>query len=231
MHTAKLNREYALRMGAVGLLMLAVCGWSVYDGHIAWPRENAKLEAARPLLAATNLTAEAWLGTEADGTSPLQAVFAKQGTPPPKKLIRKLGQLQLPPRVTEHREETRARLERQVVELFAAPVYSEHDLKSQDYQALATGIAGLVLLFIPFSKRSKRYVSDDDGLHGSGFGGDIAYKEIKAIDWRLWQKKGIVDLETPKGRIRLDAWHFAGIKGIVEDIVAKRPELNHEKNA
>lgn len=231
MHTAKLNREYALRMGAVGLLMLAVCVWSVYDGHVAWPRENAKLEAARPLLAETNRTAEAWLEAAEDGSSPLDAVFAEQGTTPPKKLLRKLGQLQLPARVTEHREEMRARLEQQVAELFVRPVYSEHDLMSQNYQAIATGIAGLVLLFIPFSKRKKRYVSDEDGLHGTGFGGDIPYSEIKSVDWRLWGKKGIVDLATPKGRIRLDAWHFAGIKDIVADIVAKRPDLNDEKSA
>ena len=231
MHTAKLNREYALRMSAVGLLMLAVCGWSVYDGHVAWPRENAKLEAARPLLTATNRTAEAWLETGENGLTPLQDAFATKGLTPPKKLIRKLGQLQLPSRVTENREEMRTKLEQQVVELFGHPVYNEHDLMSQNYQAIATRIAGLVLLFIPFSKRSTRYVSDEDGLHGNGFGGDLAYSDIKSIDWRLWQKKGIVDLETPKGRIRLDAWHFAGIKEIVADIEAKRPELNHEKNA
>ena len=160
MAEAKLNREYALRVLCVGALMFGVCVWSVYDGKVAWPRINAQMETARPDLLATNMTAEAWMTYE-DGATPLMRVFAKHQAQVPKKLVKKVGELRLPNRVTENRDAQRVALMKKVQEVFEAPVYSAHDLTGQTVQAVIALLLGAMALWAVLAKRGKRFVADD----------------------------------------------------------------------
>ncbi|MBR4170355.1 MAG: hypothetical protein IKR48_01740 [Kiritimatiellae bacterium] len=232
----KLNREYGWRIAGIGALMLAVCVWSIYDGKISYPRENSILEKARPfLLEQTNTvqTANGWLDS-ADGTpSALQAVFSRAEVQAsvPKKLIQKLGDLRLPDHITNEREKLREALNRQIGRIFNEPIYSDTDLITQYIQAAITGLLGIfAFLWLGYLSR-RSYRLDGEQLTGNGFGRDATIAEIQRIDWQLWKAKGIVTLYLPDRKVKLDAWHFAGVKEIVAEIVRLRPELDDTSHA
>ena len=93
--------------------------------------------------------------------------------------------------------------------------------------AIITALVAGWILFSVIPRINKVFVADENDLHGSGFGNDIIeYDDIKSIDWKLWDKKGIVKLILENNTsCTLDSWHFKGIKGVVETIVEKRPDL------
>ena len=226
MAEAKLNREYALRMMGVGTLMVGMCVWSLYDGQVAWPRQNDVLGQARPALLATNLTVEAWLTRDGDGRTLIEGVFAAKGSKTPSKLIKKLDELKVPgevPNKAAARDAQAMRLRK----LFENPVYSEHDLTSQFIQAIVTLALGILAFASLARKAGKRFVADEQALGGSGFGGAvIAYGDIARIDWSKWDEKGIVTLALKSGKSHtLDAWHYAGMSGVVAEIQKQRPDL------
>jgi len=223
---AKLNREYALRLLGVGALMIGLSLWSLYDGFVAWPRQNRALDVARSALLAQDLSAEAWLDRDAEGTRPIDAVFAAQGRRAPSKLVKKLGELRVPAAAAD-KERVRAMQTEQVRRLFEGPVYDTRDLRSQSIQAAVTlGLALLALLTVA-RKARLQFAADDSGLSGSGFGNvSIPYTELARIDWSKWDTKGIVVLTLRNGRRhQLDAWHFAGMTGLAEALRQHRPDL------
>ena len=232
MAEAKINREYALRILGIGALMVGICVWSLYDGSVAWPQCNQDMEKVRPMLVGTNLTAEAWLAREDDGgASLLDAAFAAQGVAKaPSKLVRKIGELRLPDS-TPDRDAARAAQIEQVHKTFEKPVYNEHDLQTQFVQATVTLLLGLWAFAVVGLKARKRFIADGNGLSGNGIGArPIAYADIQSIDWEKWDEKGIVKLALKTGgRLTLDGWHFAGITGVVDEIVKHRPELAQKK--
>jgi hypothetical protein len=226
MAEAKLNWEYALRLSGVGALMVGMCLWSLYDGLAAWPKKNRDLERARPVLLATNLTAEAWIAREEGGLSPFESVFREVGAGAPAKLIKKLGEMRLA-KASENRAEAREAQGKRVRALFENAVYSPHDLQTQFVQAAVTLALGLLAFASVGAKARRRYVADATGLYGSGFGKErYDYGEITAIEWSKWEEKGILTLKLKSGRtIRLDGWHFAGMPGIVDEINRHCPDL------
>lgn len=225
MAEAKLNREYALRLLGVGALMIGIGVWSIYDGQVAWPRKNSQLEAVRPALLATNLTAEAWLAVD-NGSSPLAKVFAARGFAVPSKLVKKVGELRLPDRITGDRDEKRAAFAKRLTEVFKAPVYSEHDLGGQTVQACIGFLLGLLAIGSIVLKFRTCYIADNNGLSGNGFGGNYAYSDISKIDWGKWDDKGIAYLYMKDKRlVKLDGWHFAGTPAIMAAIAEHRPDL------
>jgi len=226
MAEAKLNREYALRIMGVGTLMVGMCVWSLYDGRVAWPRQNAVLDQVRPALLATNLTAEAWVTREGDGQALIEGVFVAKGLKAPPKLIKKLVELKLPEQIPDNAAARDAQA-KQIRKLFENPVYSEHDLTSQFIQAAVTLALGLLAFGSLARKVGKRFVANDQALGGSGFGGAvIAYGDIVRIDRSKWDEKGIVTLTLKSGqRYKLDGWHFAGMADVVAEIQKRRPDL------
>jgi len=230
MAEAKLNREYAMRLMGVGALMVGICLWSLYDGRVAWPRQNRRMEEVRPALLATNLTAEAWLARGDAGVSPIEGAFVSRGFSAPSKLIKKLSEIRVPDTAAD-RDALRAAQAPRVAKVLKEPVYSEHDLKTQIVQAAVTLALGFYAFCLIGLKARKRYLADDAGLGGSGFGNrHIAYGDIKAIDWSKWDEKGILRLTLGSGvRHTLDGWHFAGMTGIADEIQKRRPDLCPKK--
>jgi len=226
MVTAKLNREYAIRIMGVGVMMLGICVWSLYDGTKAWPDVNKGMDIARPALLATNLTVTAWLARPEGERSLLDRTFATVGQTVPKKLTRKMGELKLPDRLANDTASRDAQA-KQLKALFEKPVYSDHDLQTQWIQAGITLLFGLLAFGVVGIKATKKFCADEKGLSGTGVGAKpLAYADIKAIDWSTWQDKGIVRLTCAnKAVVTLDGWHFSGITQIVEEIKKNRPAL------
>lgn len=226
MAEARLNREYAVRISGVGALLVGMCVWSLYDGMVAWPRQNAVMAQVRPVLLATQLTAEAWNDYSDAARSPLKEAFRVKGLAAPSKLIKKLSELELP-KADSATPRLRDAQSKQVRKLFEGPVYSEHDLSSQFVQAAITLALGLLALGVLAIKFRKRFVADDQALSGSGFkGATIAYGDILRIDWSKWDGKGIVVITLNSGqRFKLDGWHFAGMTDVVAEIQKQRPDL------
>jgi hypothetical protein len=226
MAEATLNKEYAWRLLGVGLLMVALSAWSVYDGAVAWPRINQRLERARPALLATNLTAEAWLRADDAGTRPLDRVFAGQHGGTPRKLLRKMGDLRVPP----HAVDVEAALLRQreaVQRLLAGPLYAADDLRAQFIQAVLTLALGLMAFGRVAAKRRRTYIADEAGLRGRGLGDmRYAWADLAQIDWSRWEDKGIFVITFKDGvKVRFDGWHFAGMGALAQVVQNRRPDL------
>ena len=223
---ATLNKEYARRLLGVGLLMVALSAWSVYDGAIAWPRINQRLEQVRPALLATNLTAEAWLRADDAGVRPLDRVFAGQPGGTPRKLLRKMGDLRIPP----HAVDAEAALIRQreaVQRLLAEPLYAADDLRAQYIQAILTLMLGLLACGRVAAKRRRNYIADEAGLRGRGLGNRCyAWADLAQIDWSRWEDKGIFVVTFKDGaKVRFDGWHFTGMGAVAQAVRNSRPDL------
>ena len=219
MATAKLNREYALRMSGIGVLMLALSAWSVYDGAVAWPKVNAELAAVRDELVAgcAAFTPEQWLLSpeEDPGGYPLRKVFASHGFQVPKYLVQELGAISVPP---GDEPEARAARAAQAEELFRKPVYPDAKLKGQFVQAFVTLRLAVLAFAAVATKRRKVYVVDESGLSGTGFGPEpIPWEAVESADWSKWDEKGILVLRLKDGRrFKLDGWHFAGMRPVAD---------------
>ena len=231
MAEAKLNREYAARMLIVGAVMIGICVWSLYDGMVGWPKVNAEMDKARPSLLATNMTVTTWLTREDDGRCALDRLFTEAGVKAPGKLAKKISELKLP---DTHANDTDS-LDKQAQQLTALlnqPIYTEHDLNTQWVQAGLTAFLALLTFLAVGLKSIRRFIADDHGLSGNGFGPQtLTYESITAINWSRWKQKGIIVL-TFKSRktVKLDGWHFAGMTDIADELRKHRPDLAPDGN-
>ncbi len=222
MATAKLNREYAVRMCGIGAIMLALSAWSVYDGAVAWPKVNADLASVRDELVAgcrAGITPAEWLSApDADGqTYRLQAVFTSKGARPPRYLVQELGAITQP---SGDDAEARASRAAQAEELFRRPVYADAKLKGQFIQAGVTLLLAAIAFAAVLSKRGTVYAADESGLSGTGFGKEpIPWDAVAFVDWAKWDDKGIIILQLADGRrFKLDGWHYAGMRPVADVI-------------
>ena len=230
MATARLNREYALRLCGVGAIMVGLSVWSIYDGAVAWPRVNAELAAVRgELLAgcANGMTPERWLAAdpEGQGTFPLREVYSAKGFDVPRHLVQELSTIVKPE--GDDAQARRARAEA-AAKLFGEDVYPQGKLHGQFVQAAVTLLLGLLAFRAVWSKRHIVYEVDADGLRGTGFGpSPLTWDDIKRVDWSKWEEKGIVALHDVAGRRHvLDGWHFAGVRPIAEEIEKHHPRTS-----
>ena len=83
---------------------------------------------------------------------------------------------------------------------------------------LASAVVGLRLL----ASARFRFEFDDGGF---SVGGErFAYADVKSVDDRDWEKKGISRLDLGGRKVVLDAWHHAGVKEFHSRIAsAERP--------
>jgi len=224
---AKLNREYALRLIGVGVMMVGICLWSIYDGAVAYPKTNATLESVREELLATNLTVTAWLERGEDGKTPLDLVFVQKGATAPSKLVKKIGELKLSKELANDTA-AREKQAKELREILKKPVYAEKDLTTQFVQAGITLFLGLLAFGAIAFRATRQYIADEQGLRGTGVGSTpLAYQDIASMDWSRWQDKGIVRLtRADKQVFTLDGWYYSGITQIVDEIIKHRPELS-----
>lgn len=228
MATARLNREYALRMCGVGAMLAAFALWSVYDGAVAWPRANAGLAKVRPVLEARAagriMAPEDWLSSpDAEpGSFPLKEAFAEAGVPLSRKLVMELSEITHP--AGDSVDARRARADA-AADLFSGEIYPEGKCRGQFVQAAVLAVLALLAFRAVWTKRRTEYTVDDAGLRGSGFGGrEIAWDEVSGVDWRRWESKGIVAVRTKDGRSHaIDGWHFKGVRDIAEVLEKRFP--------
>lgn len=216
-------------MCGVSAFMVAICIWSLYDGFVAWPNKNAEFEKVRPVLQSTNLVARAWISKIGEnGETPLDLVFAKEGLKTPSKLVKKIDEYKMADNLPQELIKQGREREREALKhIFSEPLYSPGDLQGQVVMAVITAlVAGWILLSV-LPRVKKVFVADESGLYGSGFGDSpLKYDDIESMDWKLWEKKGIVRVTFKGGAlITLDGWHHTGIKEVVETIVEQHPEL------
>ncbi len=256
MAKAKLNRDYAIRMTGVGIVMLAIALWSLYDGIVAYPKKNRDYAEVRDVLVnsttnanicvigistnnikdgviSTNditfvsrmpyITPELWLKPdlipeqeyrEAEGQYLLKYVFAKNGKAMPSHLVQGLKSITKPEGDTP--EAVKARAE-QAITLFSKDIYSSEKIFFQFVQAVIVFVLASLAFYAVLSKRGKVYIADENGLSGNAVGEAIAWSDIVRVDWSKWEK-GIVVLHTKSRKLKLDGWHFAGIRDIAEEI-------------
>lgn len=226
MQEAKLNKDYALRVLGVGILMFFICAWSLIDGLKVWPQRNRDMQNMRPHLLATNLSAEAWLQQDAEQASPLTQLFAHQDLRVPARLTRNLADLRLPSHESISDEKRAWQLE-EIRKVFEEPIYTARDLQTQFVQAVLTFLLGLWAMALIAWRASRRYCASATSFSGNGFGATpIPYSHIKVVDWRQWENKGIVKFRLQDGRnVRLDGWHYRGVSALVDALLAARPDL------
>jgi len=232
MAEAKINREYLLRMCGVSAFMVAICVWSLYDGYVAWPRKNTEFDQVRSSLQATNLTARAWLAkTGENGETPLSEFYSAKGLVAPPKLIRKIDEYKMADNLPgELVNQGREREKQALKHIFESPLYSPSDLQGQLVMAVITALVAGWILFLVIREIPKVYIAGETDLSGSGFGDNrFKYDDIQSMDWKLWDKKGIVKLLFKSGKsYTLDGWHFKGVKDVVETVVENRPDLGRK---
>ena len=226
MATARLNREYALRLTGVGAIMVALALWSLYDGIVAWPRVNDDLGRVREELlrrCEEGTTPEAWLASDDDGGFPLQSVYNRIGRKVPRHLVEELSTITNP--AGEGEAAVRKRCEA-AAELFGREIYPPSKIKTQYIQAAVCTALGLLAFWSVLSKRKTCYEVDDTGLRGSGFGGQaLSWDQVEGVDWSRWEEKGILAVTAAGGRrFVLDGWHFAGIRPIAAEFEKHYPK-------
>ncbi len=228
--TAKLNKEYAIRMLGIGALMLGMACWSLYDGQVGYPRINARYEAIRPQLVGGAMTAgELIKSVGGDGVSPYERAFQEQGIKTPHATLAKLKTLNEQARNRPVPEGQAERFREQQVEaaraLIEMPLKSGHDIQSQFVMAALAALAALAAGVAVGRKARRRFTADEAGLHGFT-DAVIAYPAIASADWTKWEEKRIVRFILTDGRrIKLDGWHFTGAEAVVDELLRHRPEV------
>ncbi len=230
MAEARLNKDYAVRLSVVGAIMVGLAVWSVYDGAIAWPRENVRLAELRPSLlegCAKGMASEMWLSPlvkadedpeTAERRPPLlHQAYAQKGWKPPSRLVQELSAITQP--MGKDSAAIRLRAE-QAARLFSEDVYPRQKLQSQYIQAVVTLVLGALAFFAVLSKRKTVYVVDDEGLRGGGFGADpVPWSDVKSADWSKFDEKGILGIVLASGKtVKLDGWHFKGVRDIAAEV-------------
>lgn len=226
MATASINKEYLLRVGGVGILMLAIGAWCLYDGFIGFPKVNREFPLIRPELirfTENGFNAQKWLADDENGTYPLKQIFDKKGLKIPGRLVQELRTIPSP---SNDSQEALIASCQATAKIFSHDIYNKRDLTVQYTLASIAFVFGAYILLTVNSRRKIRYEVDDEGLRGNGFGEQqLLWDEIESADWRKWEEKGIVTLYATNNRkFVLDGWHFAGIRAIADEIAKHFPK-------
>lgn len=227
MALARLNPEYAMRLSGVGVLLVMLAAWSLYDGAIAWPKANSSLAEIRPTLIEKchdGVTPEMWLAPteDASGRYLLKDVFENAGLSLPKNLVQEISEITRPEGMSV--EACRSRAD-QAAEVFARDIYPRGKCNGQYAQAVVLVILALFAFRAVLSKRGVEYTVDDEGLRGTGFGGAaVAWDDVMSVDWGKWSEKGVITIKTKDGKsFVLDGWHFKGVRDIAAELEKRFP--------
>ena len=231
--TARLNKEYALRMLGVGLMMIGLAGWALYDGWFAYPRMNMRYEAVQPSLVARQLTVGEWVKPIGeDGVSLFEQVFKEREVALPKTLFTHLRTLQEQVRKQTVPPEQAATFREQQLEdtrkLLVQPLKSDQDIRSQFGMAILSGLVALVVFVTVGRKAGRRFTAAAEGLQGFA-ASLVPYADISSLDWSRWAGKRIIVFRLRDGRrLTLDGWHYKGAEEVVAAMLCHRPDLSSE---
>lgn len=220
----KINKEYAMRICGVGLLMLAISLWSAYDGKVGYPRLNADFISMKPILGAAGMTPAALLEKDDSRATLVQKLYLQHtGRKPPKVLVSKLSEAKKRfDKVDVPTEETSSFKIKQNellnTEILEKPLWDEHDLLSQFIMAAITGALAL-LAFGTVFWRSRKKAIYANGVFTGFTDKPFPWDAVEKIDDSQWNDKGIAILVLKDGRkVKLDAWHYVGVKEIVAEL-------------
>lgn len=227
--TAKLNREYAWRLAGVGMLMVAMMLWALYDGLVAYPRQNSRYAEVRPVLVEMGLTAGELVKTADDGLSVYEQVFLERGISVPKDAFGRLKTLNEQAQARSVPEGQAESFRRQLIEetrqLLEREVRSSHDINSQFVMAGIALLAAVVAFTVLYIRSRRCFRATESGLEGFT-DESLPYSVIEEVDWSRWQEKRIVVFVLADGRrFTLDGWHYGGAEEFVEMVLEQRPDL------
>lgn len=220
----KVNKEYAMRICGVGLLMLAIAIWSAYDGCVGYPRLNCDFVAMKPILGAAGMTPAVLLEKDDSRATLVQRLYLQHtGRKPPKMLVSKLSEarkrfdkIDVPTAETSDFKVKQNELLNK--EILDKPLWGDHDLLSQFIMAAITGSLAL-LAFGTVFWRSRKKATYANGVFTGFTDKTFTRDDIEKTDDALWDDKGIAFLLLKDGRkVKLDAWHYIGIKGIMTEL-------------
>lgn len=213
-----INRDYAVRFLGVAALFIALSGWFLYDGKIGYPEENAQVAPITAALAKQELTATDWMNTAKTGVAPLTEAFRKAGMQVPSKYsdafnswIRAGDERALEVKLAQN--------------TLLQPVHSAEDIQAQFVSAGIGLLAALGLLVLLAVRLFTRMTLDAEALTVT-FGKQsqrYLLAELKALDTRQWEKRGILRATFVNGTVVLDAWHHAGVREIAARLMERMP--------
>lgn len=91
------------------------------------------------------------------------------------------------------------------------------------FAALLAAAAAVVALRV-WANRRRVVEWDDEKMWGPGTGNvETPFTDVAGVEDAQWARKGIIVLVTKDGRrIKLDAWHHAGVKALVAKALPAR---------
>lgn len=222
----RLNKDYATRMIAVGLLFCAGCLWLLYDGFIGYNRVNERVAPVGQTLIESGKTAKELIEKDENNRMPLTEAFEAAGMKPPKGLFEKLKTL------SQEASESPV-LREETVKVLSQPVYSAHDIQGQFVTAGLTFLFALGLMAFLFRRSLLGFCLTADTfsiLRKGSAPKELRLSDLKTIDWSKWEDKRIATFHFNDGTVQtLDAWFYSGVIPLVAAVVAARPDLAEKK--
>ena len=230
--TVRFNREYGWRLAGVGAMMVAMTLWALYDGLLAYPRQNSSYVAVCPELVALKLTAGELIKPDGADGSLYEQCFMRHGLRVPKDGLSKLKtlneQVQAQKVPVGESEAMRAQAVPTTRALLERPLKSQHEINSQFVMAAVALLAAVAAFGLLYRRSRYRFSAADDGLHGFT-ARVIGYDMIARADWSRWQEKRIVVFVLADGqRLKLDGWHYAGVEELVDVVLKHKPAIGLE---
>lgn len=224
--TARLNKDYALRVIAVTGLFFAGFLWLLYDGFIGYNRVNAAVApVANELIESGMTAAELIEKDEATNETPFTQAFKNAGVSIPKSVYEKLKTL-------AKSAADSPTLQEDTAVLLAKPVYDADAIRGQFVTA---GIALICILLLGgllyvrstvFFRLQGEVLSVVRKRLGSANETIYALSDLEKIDWEKWSDKQIAVFHfKDASQQKMDGWFYSGIVPLVEAVVTERPDL------
>jgi hypothetical protein len=191
----RISKEWAIRLVILGVVLIGYGCWSLYDGFIAYPRENQLYELTHWK------DGENWYSyLERSPAGVSEQAFERE-------VRQKIEEAGFDPTLYDEPAE--------VSDLEPRGYWSY--IFAQYVQAaicLPLGILSFVWL-IKDSRYSLRADADGFVVRNKRY----RYDQVAKIDRQKWAKKGIADIEMRDGsRVRIDDWKYPGSEAVLLEI-------------
>jgi len=236
MITTSINKEYALRMAGVALVIAAMGGWFVYDGAVGYPNKNTAheqfAEKLRELKAEGTLPVAAeWLKEETNGVLRIEQ-FAREmpGVKISSSMMNVIRDTQSRIELVHQKEPDKVKaaqqagvLEAMLAEKMLEPPYNQTELNTQFGFAVFAFVFAALLIGVLARRMLTRITADETGviLNGEPF----AFADLTSVDWARWHDKHIVRMSFGDRSLKLDGWFHTRVDDIVALLLEKRKDF------